>query len=395
MALGRVKTWISEILTAADLNAEFNNILNNATSLISPATAAWDMDGKELIIDADADTSITADTDDQIDFKVGGSDLYRMTTTGFSTLSSATITSAGALTVTAGNITATAGDVNLTAGAINTARATVASAATTADIWAANGNQIDWTGTTTCTGFPAAPQAGVSRTLICADAAPFTAGANMLIDGVSSGSTVTCAANDKMIVEAVTTTQFRLSRVKYDGTAQVAAWTLLQTATASASATIDLETGIGSAYDDYVIIAEGIRPATDGSSLTVRLKISGAYVTTTYYYHVSTPSSAANTYAGSGGANTPEIYVLPSLDSAHAASTADITIWVRNVNQTTLAKLIDWRGTITDLTANTLTATSGGGGHLSSFGALTGVRFLMSAGNISVGTFRLYGITKT
>lgn len=107
------------------------------------------------------------------------------------------------------------GDQTITAGAINTARATVASAATTADIWAADGNQIDWTGTITCTGFPAAPQAGVSRTLICAGAAPFTAGANMLIAGVSSGSTMTCGANDKIIVEAITTTQFHLERVKY------------------------------------------------------------------------------------------------------------------------------------------------------------------------------------
>ena len=105
--------------------------------------------------------------------------------------------------------------------AINTARATVASAATTADIWGAAGNQIDWTGTVTCTGFPAAPQAGAERVLICAAAAPFTAGTNMLIDGVSSGNTVTCAANDQMIVRAVSTTQFKLSRVKYDGTAQV------------------------------------------------------------------------------------------------------------------------------------------------------------------------------
>ena len=33
-----------------------------------------DLNGQELILDADADTSITADTDDQIDFKVGGTD---------------------------------------------------------------------------------------------------------------------------------------------------------------------------------------------------------------------------------------------------------------------------------------------------------------------------------
>jgi hypothetical protein len=35
---------------------------------------ARDLNGAELVLDADGDTSITADTDDQIDFKIGGSD---------------------------------------------------------------------------------------------------------------------------------------------------------------------------------------------------------------------------------------------------------------------------------------------------------------------------------
>lgn len=75
MALSRVKTWIAaEVLNASDLNAEFDNILNNAISLISPVTAALDMNGFEFILDADGDTSITADTDDQIDFRIGGTD---------------------------------------------------------------------------------------------------------------------------------------------------------------------------------------------------------------------------------------------------------------------------------------------------------------------------------
>ena len=41
-----------------------------------------DMDGHSLILDADADTSITADTDDQIDFEIGGSDVVIMDATG-------------------------------------------------------------------------------------------------------------------------------------------------------------------------------------------------------------------------------------------------------------------------------------------------------------------------
>ena len=43
-----------------------------------------DLNGKELILDADADTSITADTDDQIDFRIGGSDVMEMNATAFS-----------------------------------------------------------------------------------------------------------------------------------------------------------------------------------------------------------------------------------------------------------------------------------------------------------------------
>lgn len=41
MALARVKVWIpGDVLTAADLNAEFNNQINNPISLISPTTGA-------------------------------------------------------------------------------------------------------------------------------------------------------------------------------------------------------------------------------------------------------------------------------------------------------------------------------------------------------------------
>ncbi len=38
-----------------------------------------DLNGQELILDADADTSITADTDDQIDIKIVGSDVITLT----------------------------------------------------------------------------------------------------------------------------------------------------------------------------------------------------------------------------------------------------------------------------------------------------------------------------
>jgi hypothetical protein len=105
---------------------------------------------------------------------------------------------------------------NLTIG-INETKTTVASA-TTPDIWTNTGNIIDYTGTTAATGFAAAPQAGARRTLVCAAACSFTHGANLIIPGSAN---YTAAAGDIITVTAVTTTQFRLSILKADGTSVV------------------------------------------------------------------------------------------------------------------------------------------------------------------------------
>lgn len=82
MALSRVKTWSAgEVLTASDLNAEFNNVLSNAITLISPLTGTLDADGQQIVLDADADTGIDAGTvDDRIDLQLGGTDLFRFNT---------------------------------------------------------------------------------------------------------------------------------------------------------------------------------------------------------------------------------------------------------------------------------------------------------------------------
>ena len=59
-----------------------------------------DMNGTEIILDADADTSITADTDDQIDVKIGGADDFQFTANTFTIPSGSTVAIAagGAIT---------------------------------------------------------------------------------------------------------------------------------------------------------------------------------------------------------------------------------------------------------------------------------------------------------
>jgi hypothetical protein len=73
-----------------------------------------DLDGKELILDADADTSITADTDDQIDIKIAGADDFRFTANTFTALSGSGVTIPdGGLTLGSTAVTSTAAELNL------------------------------------------------------------------------------------------------------------------------------------------------------------------------------------------------------------------------------------------------------------------------------------------
>jgi len=73
------------------------------------STGDHDLDGNELILDADADTSITADTDDQIDIKIAGADDFQFTANTFTAQSGSTIAAQAltATTVTASGIVKT------------------------------------------------------------------------------------------------------------------------------------------------------------------------------------------------------------------------------------------------------------------------------------------------
>ncbi len=73
------------------------------------STGDHDLDGNELILDADADTSITADTDDQIDIRISGADDFQFTANTFTAQAGSTIAAQAltATTVTASGIVKT------------------------------------------------------------------------------------------------------------------------------------------------------------------------------------------------------------------------------------------------------------------------------------------------
>ena len=61
--------------TAAPANSAAIYVINDKTNLSTIAPLNTDFNGAELVLDADADTTIHADTDDEIDIRIGGSDV--------------------------------------------------------------------------------------------------------------------------------------------------------------------------------------------------------------------------------------------------------------------------------------------------------------------------------
>jgi hypothetical protein len=70
-------------------------LYGNGTDVVDTdigGVGAYDLNGAELTLDADSDTSITASTDDQIDFEIAGADDFTMTANAFNVLTGSHVT---------------------------------------------------------------------------------------------------------------------------------------------------------------------------------------------------------------------------------------------------------------------------------------------------------------
>ena len=79
------------------LHVVAHGTVNLASNILS---GDLDLNGNELILDVDGDTTITSDTDDQIDIKIAGADDFRFTANNFNVLSGSTLTIDSGATIT-------------------------------------------------------------------------------------------------------------------------------------------------------------------------------------------------------------------------------------------------------------------------------------------------------
>ena len=154
---------------------------------------------------------------------------------------------------------------------------------------------------------------------------------------------------------------------------------LLNTLTASSSATLVDTTSITSAFNSYLLTFTNIVPATNAVKFIMRVSIDGGSTyKSTAYLDLST--------------NTDGIYISGNASTiGNNASLGLSGELLYNGASTSADKLSVSRATF--YTGAALASFNGGGVWTGGTSAVNALQFLMSSGNISTGVIKIYGIT--
>ena len=177
--------------------------------------------------------------------------------------------------------------------------------------------------------------------------------------------------------------------------------TLLQTQTASSSASISFTSNIDSTYPIYLFKFINIHPATDGAEFTINFSTdSGSNYnvakTTTFFvaYNAESESSSGLTYIDSldiaQGTGVANIFYNVGNENDESASG---TLHLFNPSSTTFVKHFMSTFNVynnSGSNGNSVQVNVAGYGNTTS--AIDAVQFAMSSGNIDSGTIKMYGV---
>ena len=175
--------------------------------------------------------------------------------------------------------------------------------------------------------------------------------------------------------------------------------TLLQTQTASSSATIDFTSNIDSTYDSYVFKFINCHPATDSVSFQFNMSTDGGSnynvtKTTTFFraYHAEDDSGTSLEYfTGSDLAQSTSDQILCQAGGNANDEAVSGTLQIFNPSSSTFVKHFIGTGLTSSLNEVQQQFHIAGYGNTTS--AVNAIRFKMSSGNIDSGVIKLYGIS--
>jgi hypothetical protein len=168
----------------------------------------------------------------------------------------------------------------------------------------------------------------------------------------------------------------------------------LGTITAAGGGSVDFTSLITSTYDDYKVVFDNVVPAGAGY-LTMLLSTDNGstWLTPGYLGAFSGVTQAASVTNGVFLATAVTVGTNQSISTTVAHGGISGHVMLYGVNSTTTGK--HFTGShFANITVSTFTTGIFGGWH-SGTAAVNAVRFVMSAGLITQGTFRIYGIKKS
>lgn len=166
-------------------------------------------------------------------------------------------------------------------------------------------------------------------------------------------------------------------------------WILLNTLTASSSASLGDTTNITSTYRSYVILVEGLVPVTLSTGLYMQVYSGGAYQTSSYQY---SQVIASNYTLQNTQAHIRLSWVNNQMNNTAANGGYNGMIILQNPSQTTYYKQILAHGCNWDTSYAGPLLCQVAGVWSGGTGAITGFQLFMSSGNISSGNVRIYGV---
>lgn len=168
---------------------------------------------------------------------------------------------------------------------------------------------------------------------------------------------------------------------------------LIEQKTLAGGASCDFTTNLSGVFAQYMVTFTGVVPATDNVEFHCRLSQAAAFVSSAGAYRYARrvlTDAAASGDAGSTG-DTEVVLCLGA--GSGTGESIDGRLWLTNPSSTVLYKKIGWE--IEQYNATPALVTISGTGVLTaSAAAVDGIQFLMSSGNISAGTFALYGLRR-
>jgi len=179
-------------------------------------------------------------------------------------------------------------------------------------------------------------------------------------------------------VTAGTTGQVLTGVIGAASTFQTAGFRLLNTLTASNSATLVDTTSPTATYDTYMIVVENIVPATNATQILLRVsQNAGSSYLATGYLDASTSTSGVRVTGSTSVDNTASVGL-----SGH--------LTVSGINQTDRKKM--FAGMCTARVGGASAAGFISGWYNTDNGAINALQVSAASGNISTGIIRIYGM---